>query len=109
MTERDYGDGRDYPDGSVGRYVRERWGARPPARAPRPYIAPIDPVRPVPRPEAEPEDPYADDESIEIILNYGSEEPAQVPAAPPKALPTPAPQRTSSATANAASSLDRTK
>ena len=45
------------------------------------------------------EDPFADDESIEIILNYGSEEPAQVPAAPPKALPTPAPQRISSATA----------
>jgi MinD-like ATPase involved in chromosome partitioning or flagellar assembly len=55
MTERGSGDG-DYPDGSVGRYVRERWGAapeRPAAPAPRrePAIEsrPTGPVsRPVP-------------------------------------------------------------
>ncbi|HEY4419732.1 MAG TPA: MinD/ParA family protein, partial [Pseudonocardia sp.] len=29
MTERSPGDDRDYPDGSVGRYVRERWGTLP--------------------------------------------------------------------------------
>ncbi|GAA1285996.1 hypothetical protein GCM10009609_59540 [Pseudonocardia aurantiaca] len=29
-------DDRDYPDGSVGRYVRERWGATVPVRGPRP-------------------------------------------------------------------------
>ena len=29
-------DDRDYPDGSVGRYVRERWGAAAPVRGPRP-------------------------------------------------------------------------
>jgi MinD-like ATPase involved in chromosome partitioning or flagellar assembly len=67
MTERDYGGDRDYPDGSVGRYVRERWGA-PPARAQRPYIAPIEPVEaptppsampPSPPPRVEP-DPYDD-------------------------------------------------
>jgi MinD-like ATPase involved in chromosome partitioning or flagellar assembly len=57
MTERDRGDDRDYPDGSVGRYVRERWGAAPPeqapARAARPYIRPVEPHPPRPAPEAE--------------------------------------------------------
>jgi MinD-like ATPase involved in chromosome partitioning or flagellar assembly len=45
MTERQTGDDRDYPDGSVGRYVRERWGApesraasAPPASHPEPDI-----------------------------------------------------------------------
>jgi MinD-like ATPase involved in chromosome partitioning or flagellar assembly len=78
MTERDYGDGRDYPDGSVGRYVRERWGARPPA--PRPYIAPVQQPRPQPEPpqaplhqvpppvEREP-DPYDDDLDAELDLD----------------------------------------
>jgi MinD-like ATPase involved in chromosome partitioning or flagellar assembly len=65
MTERDYGGDRDYPDGSVGRYVRERWGARPPT--PRPYIAPVDPVRRAP---VEPEpDPYDDDLDAELDLD----------------------------------------
>jgi MinD-like ATPase involved in chromosome partitioning or flagellar assembly len=39
MTGRDHGDDRDYPDGSVGRYVREKWGTTSPpepGRAPRP-------------------------------------------------------------------------
>src|SRR5436309_11163825 len=45
MTERDPGADRDYPDGSVGRYVRERWGA---ARPPRPHVPPAEP--PAPRP-----------------------------------------------------------
>jgi len=27
MTERDQPEDRDYPDGSVGRYVREKWGS----------------------------------------------------------------------------------
>ncbi len=45
MTERQSGDDRDYPDGSVGRYVRERWGATP-SRAP---AAPR--VPPIPRPD----------------------------------------------------------
>jgi MinD-like ATPase involved in chromosome partitioning or flagellar assembly len=31
MTERQSGDDRAYPDGSVGRYVREQWGAAPQA------------------------------------------------------------------------------
>jgi MinD-like ATPase involved in chromosome partitioning or flagellar assembly len=67
MTERDYGADRDYPDGSVGRYVRERWGA--PARAPRPYIAPVpappEPAAPEPDPYA---DPYADEMDAQLEL-----------------------------------------
>jgi MinD-like ATPase involved in chromosome partitioning or flagellar assembly len=53
MTERESGDDRDYPDGSVGRYVRERWGAAPP-RGVSPPAAPPEP--PVPRrdPDLEP-------------------------------------------------------
>src|SRR4051795_3301075 len=65
MTERDYGGDRDYPDGSVGRYVRERWGARPPT--PRPYIAPVDPPRRAPV-EREPE-PYDDDLDAALDLD----------------------------------------
>src|SRR4051812_10084059 len=53
MTQRESDDDRDYPDGSVGRYVRERWGAVP-ARATRPYVAPVEPT---PEPEPEPEPP----------------------------------------------------
>ena len=55
MTERDRGEDRDYPDGSVGRYVRERWGSVPtrPARAARPYVPPIEPPAPRPAPESE--------------------------------------------------------
>jgi MinD-like ATPase involved in chromosome partitioning or flagellar assembly len=46
MTERQSGDDRDYPDGSVGRYVRERWGAQPS----RPGSAPVTPPEsPAPR------------------------------------------------------------
>ena len=55
MTERDHGEGRDYPDGSVGRYVREMWGGAPtpPAQAARPYVPPVEPPtqRSVPPPE----------------------------------------------------------
>jgi len=42
MTERESVNDRDYPDGSVGRYVRERWGA-PPARAAQPDAAAVEP------------------------------------------------------------------
>ena len=34
MTGRDHGGDRDYPDGSVGRFVRERWGPNPARSAP---------------------------------------------------------------------------
>ncbi len=53
MTEREHGEDRDYPDGSVGRYVRERWGAAPtrPARAARPYVQQVEPPAPRPAPE----------------------------------------------------------
>jgi MinD-like ATPase involved in chromosome partitioning or flagellar assembly len=43
MTERDSGGDGDYPDGSVGRYVREQWGAAPTPRKTRPYVAPVQP------------------------------------------------------------------
>jgi MinD-like ATPase involved in chromosome partitioning or flagellar assembly len=46
MTERSPGDDRDYPDGSVGRYVRERWGTVP-SRTP-PFGSP-----PAPEPDGE--------------------------------------------------------
>ncbi|HZG90580.1 MAG TPA: MinD/ParA family protein [Pseudonocardia sp.] len=65
MAERDYAGDRDYPDGSVGRYVRERWGAPPPARSPRPYIAPIEPVESAPE---EGPGPY-DDLDAELDLD----------------------------------------
>jgi MinD-like ATPase involved in chromosome partitioning or flagellar assembly len=50
MTERQSGDDRNYPDGSVGRYVRERWG---PARS-RGVSAPVAPAEP-PAPRSEPD------------------------------------------------------
>src|SRR4029453_11162077 len=73
MTERDYGDGRDYPDGSVGRYVRERWGARPPA--PRPYIAPIHTPRPQPQAPPQPveRDPGAYDDDLDAELDLDAQ------------------------------------
>ncbi|MCX6463034.1 MAG: hypothetical protein NTW05_05520, partial [Pseudonocardiales bacterium] len=43
MTERESNGDGDYPDGSVGRYVREQWGAAPRARKTRPYVAPVEP------------------------------------------------------------------
>ncbi len=46
MTERQSGDDRAFPDGSVGRYVREQWGSAPPRSASGP-VAPAD--RPAPR------------------------------------------------------------
>jgi MinD-like ATPase involved in chromosome partitioning or flagellar assembly len=53
MTERQSGDDRDYPDGSVGRYVRERWGAQPS----RPGSAPVTPPEPpAPRPDPDLDD-----------------------------------------------------
>jgi MinD-like ATPase involved in chromosome partitioning or flagellar assembly len=51
MTERQTSDDRDYPDGSVGRYVRERWGAPTSSRA---AAAPAAPPAP-PAPRAEPD------------------------------------------------------
>ena len=43
MTERDSENDADYPDGSVGRYVREQWGASTTPRKTRPYVAPVQP------------------------------------------------------------------
>jgi MinD-like ATPase involved in chromosome partitioning or flagellar assembly len=49
VTERQTSDGYHFPEGSVGRYVRERWGVVSPA-ATRPYVSPPAP-RPVPESE----------------------------------------------------------
>ena len=54
MTERKPSDDRDYPEGSVGRYVRERWGAIP--ASPRPYVSPVAPPAPRSAPAAEQQD-----------------------------------------------------
>jgi MinD-like ATPase involved in chromosome partitioning or flagellar assembly len=52
MTERESGDDRDYPDGSVGRYVRERWGATQ-SRGTAAQVAPSEPPAPRRRPDLE--------------------------------------------------------
>jgi MinD-like ATPase involved in chromosome partitioning or flagellar assembly len=44
MTERQSGDDRAYPDGSVGRYVREQWGAAPSPGASAPVAPPEQPA-----------------------------------------------------------------
>ncbi len=44
MTEGKSEDDRDYADGSVGRYVRERWGTVPAAATSRPYVVPVRPA-----------------------------------------------------------------
>ncbi|MDN5931632.1 MAG: hypothetical protein L0I24_11310, partial [Pseudonocardia sp.] len=69
MTEGDSGsgsgDGGDYPDGSVGRYVRERWGAAPTSRKTRPYVAPVQEPEPeAPAPGAP--EPRAGDSSLPL-------------------------------------------
>ncbi|WP_433289997.1 AAA family ATPase [Pseudonocardia sp. CA-142604] len=52
MTERSPGDDRDYPDGSVGRYVRERWGTLPSRTPPsgNPAVPEPDPPGPTSAP-----------------------------------------------------------
>jgi MinD-like ATPase involved in chromosome partitioning or flagellar assembly len=58
MTERSPGDDRDYPDGSVGRYVRERWGTLPSRTPPSGNVAVPEPDPPrLPSPPVEPAAP----------------------------------------------------
>ncbi len=66
MTERDQPEDRDYPDGSVGRYVREKWGSAParPARAARPYVPPVEPPSPRPAPDVESDHVEADSDEM---------------------------------------------
>ena len=66
MTERDQPEDRDYPDGSVGRYVREKWGSAParPARAARPYVPPVEPPSPRPAPDVESDRVEADSDEM---------------------------------------------
>jgi len=66
MTERDQPEDRDYPDGSVGRYVREKWGSAParPAPAARPYVPPVEPPSPRPAPDVESDHVEADSDEM---------------------------------------------
>ena len=66
MTERDQPEDRDYPDGSVGRYVREKWASAParPARAARPYVPPVEPPSPRPAPDVESDHVEADSDEM---------------------------------------------
>jgi MinD-like ATPase involved in chromosome partitioning or flagellar assembly len=76
MTERQSGDDGDYPDGSVGRYVRERWGA--PSRTP---MAPPEP--PAPRPDPpRPAEPGVGDTTMPNQLRV--DRPAETPSTPPR-------------------------
>jgi MinD-like ATPase involved in chromosome partitioning or flagellar assembly len=89
MTERQPGDDRDYPDGSVGRYVRERWGAVPSRGAAAP-VAPPGP--PAPRSEPDPAPPAPEpgvgDTTMPHQLQVDRSAPA-APVAPPAGPRTP--------------------
>ncbi|OZM80396.1 MinD/ParA family protein [Pseudonocardia sp. MH-G8] len=67
MTERESGNEQDYPDGSVGRYVRERWGASP-AGAAAAQVAPADPPAPRRQPDLESVRPAAAARDLEPSL-----------------------------------------
>ncbi|WP_300008369.1 AAA family ATPase [Pseudonocardia sp.] len=120
MTERDSGDG-DYPDGSVGRYVREQWGAAPAPRKTRPYVAPVQsddagggaagvdsslPLRPADRAPHGPAERPAD---AAVRAEPGRDATAPVPPpraepdppVPPPAAPVPAPQTVNGAAGHA--------
>ncbi len=68
MTEREGGDTYDYPEGSVGRYVRERWGVVRPAST-RPYVSPPAPRR-VPAVEQLPVQRAAEPGGEEVDSDY---------------------------------------
>lgn len=56
-TGADHPEGPDYPDGSVGRYVRERWGALPSDTGHRPAPGRVDKKADQPTDRAAPADP----------------------------------------------------
>ncbi len=99
MTERESGDDRDYPDGSVGRYVREQWGAVPPvSRATRPYVGP---VQPAPEPvvaEVEPDAAEIEDETPRVVENGQAGNGRVAAAGPPLQAPPARPVRAVPAT-----------
>jgi MinD-like ATPase involved in chromosome partitioning or flagellar assembly len=87
MTERQSGDDRDYPDGSVGRYVRERWGAAP-SRAASAPVAPSEPSAPRPDPDTrDSEEPGVGDTTMPNQLRLerpaADEQPVE-PRTPPR-------------------------
>jgi len=93
MTERESEDDRDYPDGSVGRYVREQWGASPqqPSRGSRPYIGPVQPAPPAPEPDGSTnrESPVPDAPEYDAVPAPRSESPATGPASVEDTGPSP--------------------
>ncbi|MHA6623305.1 MinD/ParA family ATP-binding protein [Pseudonocardia sp. DLS-67] len=87
MTERQPG---DYPDGSVGRYVRERWGAGGSQAAPAP-VAPPEPPAPRSDPDApRPAQSGSGDATMPNQLRAerpSAEAPADAPPAAPRTPP----------------------
>ncbi len=83
MTERESEGDRDYPDGSVGRYVREQWGTTPqrPSRGTRPYVGPVQPAPPAEDPPEDEVVPAQHSESAVAVEATGPS-PA-VPQEPP--------------------------
>ena len=77
MTERQTGDDGDYPDGSVGRYVRERWGAAGARSAP---VAPPEP--PAPRSDPDTADGDATAPNQLRVERDTAEKASDAPAAP---------------------------
>ena len=88
MTERESEGDRDYPDGSVGRYVREQWGTtpRPTSRGTRPYVGPVQPAPPV---EDGPEDGevVAEPRAGTTAVEATGPTPAVHPAPPTRSFP----------------------
>jgi MinD-like ATPase involved in chromosome partitioning or flagellar assembly len=82
MTERESGGDRDYPDGSVRRYVRERWGAAPSRGAPAP-VAPPEPPAPRGEPDVEAGPPTASGPAVRDVGQPQRRPTRGEPAGPP--------------------------
>lgn len=86
MTERESeGDREDYPDGSVGRYVREQWGASPrrQSRGTRPYVGPVQPAPEAPEEDVVPEPRSESTDAGATAVEATGPAPAAVPQASP--------------------------
>jgi MinD-like ATPase involved in chromosome partitioning or flagellar assembly len=89
MTERQTGDDRDYPDGSVGRYVRERWAA-PASRAASAPVTPTEPPAPRPDPNLDAPrstEPGVGDTTMPNQLRPAAEAPGEAPPTEPRTPP----------------------
>ena len=92
MTQSEPTSNGDFPDGSVGRYVREQWGTGRRARGSRAHVAPVrvpeQEQRQTPRPAAPAVDDGADDVAAWAERGRAVTTPGPVPATGP-ADPTP--------------------